>query len=103
MAVAPADAVATPSAGAAAAPPAPLQSGGAFAFATSLLCSPYSAVFLAAVMILNVGTALVGNLVFLFWVGDLHASSFLCGVSVVITVRQVGGVGVAATPWARCT
>ncbi|KAK1861990.1 hypothetical protein I4F81_004567 [Pyropia yezoensis] len=86
VAVAPADAVATPSAGAAAAPPAPLQSGGAFAFATSLLCSPYSAVFLAAVMILNVGTALVGNLVFLFWVGDLHASSFLCGVSVVITV-----------------
>lgn len=93
---------ASPPAEAAAASPSPLQSGGALAFATSLLCVPYSAVFLCAVGVLNVGTALVGNLAFLFWVGDLHATNTLCGVAVVITVRKTGrGVGAAATLRAR--
>ncbi|GAB0492155.1 hypothetical protein MMPV_003415 [Pyropia vietnamensis] len=82
-----ADGMATsPSTQAAAASPAPFQSGDALAFAASLLCVPYSAVLLCAVGVLNVGTALVENLAFLFWVGDLHATNTLCGVAVVITI-----------------
>lgn len=52
------------------------------------VCScPYFIVFLATVACVRVGTELVETLIFLFFVNDLKASNFLCGVSVVVTVR----------------
>eukprot|EP00287_Rhodomonas_sp_CCMP768_P014213 CAMPEP_0196760580 /NCGR_PEP_ID=MMETSP1091-20130531/105297_1 /TAXON_ID=302021 /ORGANISM="Rhodomonas sp., Strain CCMP768" /LENGTH=431 /DNA_ID=CAMNT_0042109477 /DNA_START=63 /DNA_END=1358 /DNA_ORIENTATION=- len=45
-----------------------------------------SATFYLMVFVTGNATALVEGLVFLFWREDLHASNFLCGVTVAITV-----------------
>ncbi|OSX71809.1 hypothetical protein BU14_0500s0008 [Porphyra umbilicalis] len=56
------------------------------AFCRFLWSDTPSVIFFLAVAMVNVGTSLVENLVFLFFVNDLHASNSLCGVAVVITV-----------------
>lgn len=51
----------------------------------AILSNPRSLAFLFTVACSRMGTALVTNLLFLFFVEDLKASNFLCGVTILIT------------------
>lgn len=56
------------------------------AFCRHLAADPPTVAFFLAIAVINAGTSLVENLVFLFFSHDLGASNSLCGLAVVITV-----------------
>jgi MFS_1 like family len=60
--------------------------GGALDFFHVLMRDIRSVIFLFTVACLGAGVSMVESLVFLFFVKDIGASNFLCGLSVVVTV-----------------
>jgi len=55
-------------------------------FLKRVFCEPYNLSVFLTIVVINIGTTLVENLVFLFFALDLGASNLLLGISVVITV-----------------
>ncbi|GAB0489067.1 hypothetical protein MMPV_000283 [Pyropia vietnamensis] len=69
------------------APPTPsLSREDVVEFCRHLAADPPTVAFFLAIAVINAGTSLVENLVFLFFAHDLGASNSLCGLAVVITV-----------------
>lgn len=64
----------------------PAQKMGVLNLYRWILTDVPSVAFLITMACINVGTSVVENLIFLMFYKDLKASSFLCGVTVVITV-----------------
>lgn len=57
-------------------------------FVVSLACDVRVVALLVTAACVSVGTALVENLIFLFFTKDLKASNLLCGLSIIVTVSH---------------